>query len=341
MLLSLSLKTLEILLALFGVSLVAFFLIRLVPGDPVELLTGLSLGSDDYDVMAHQFGLSGPLWQQYVIYVSNLLHGDLGTSLLTHGKVADDLFPRWAATIELGLLAFSVAWVIGIPLGIFASLKQGTYWDSLISGFTLLGYSLPLFWWAMILILIFSVYCGLTPVSGRIDVLYEIENKTGFMLIDTLSWEARNQFGLKAFCSAVSHLILPVFAMATIPLAALVKVTRASMLDILASDMIRTARSKGLSAFQVVVKHALRSALNPILTLSGLMFVSSVVAGAMIAESIFCWPGIGRYLLAAIHARDYPCIQSSIFFVGAVIVVLNSILDVLLGVLNPTQRVAK
>src|SRR6202162_897124 len=245
-----------------GVTLLAFALIHLIPGDPVENLSG-ERGMDPArrERLLHQFGLDRPLPVQYAEYVGQVAKGDLGISLTTHEPVLDEFLTLFPATIELAFFAMLLAVCIGLPAGILAALKRNTVADYAVMGVSLTGYSMPIFWWALLLILLFSVTLGWTPVSGRIDIMFDLPPVTGFMLIDTLL-----AGDMDAFKSALSHLILPTVALATIPLAVIARMTRSAMLEVLREDYVRTARAKGLPRWRVVLVHALRNALIPVIT---------------------------------------------------------------------------
>jgi len=316
-----------------GITLLVFSLIRLLPGDPVEALSGERGMTDErYQRLLHEFGLDRPLWLQYVEYLWRALHGDLGYSTITHEPVFHEFITRFPATIELSLCAMALALVIGLPAGIVAALKRNTVLDYSVMGASLTGYSMPIFWWGLLLILTFSVTLGWTPVSGRIAIQYDIPAVTGFMLIDSL---LASDAG--AFNSAVSHLILPAIALGTIPLAVIARMTRSSMLEVLREDYVRTARAKGASTLRVVGVHALRNALIPVVTTIGLQ-VGTLLAGAILTETIFSWPGIGKWLVEAIHRRDYPAVQGGILMSASVIIVVNLVVDMLYGVINPRIR---
>lgn len=324
---------------LVGISLLSFFIIRMVPGDPVMLLLG-ERGADPevYQEMKKNLGLDKPIISQYFTYLGNALQGDFGESIISKRKVTEEFFDRFPATIELGLCSLVFAILIGIPLGIIAAIKRNSFYDYFLMGGSLLGYSMPIFWWGLILIIVFSVGLGLTPVSGRIEVIYDIEPITGFFLIDTLiNKELIADEGLAPFWSAIKHLILPSIAMGTIPLAVLARMTRSSMLEVLSEDYIRTAKSKGLPILKIVGIHALRNALIPIITIIGLIF-GSIITGAILTETIFSWPGIGRWLVASINARDYPVIQGGVLFIATMIVIINVIVDLAYAVANPKMR---
>ena len=328
-------RILALIPTLLGVSLVSFFLIRLVPGDPVLLLLG-ERGSDPevYQAMQANLGLDKPLFQQYILFLQGVLRGDFGTSIVSHGSVLGEFFSRFPATVELGLASIFLAILVGIPLGLLAALKRNTFFDYLSMGGALIGYSMPIFWWGLILILIFSVTLSWTPVSGRIGVDYDIIPLTGFMLID--AWFGEDG-GWRAFLDAIHHLILPSVALATIPLAVIARMTRSSMLEVLEEDYIRTAKAKGLSSFSVLVIHALRNALIPVVTTIGLM-LGLILAGAILTETIFSWPGIGKWIVYSINARDYPVIQGGILFISFIVIFINLSIDMLYVLIEPRMR---
>lgn len=322
-------------LTLIGVSLVSFMIIRLVPGDPVLLLLGERGASPEaYQAMREDLGLNRPLHQQYIHFLTGALKGDLGVSLVTRQTVWSEFSELFPATLELGLAALTLALFLGIPLGIVAAIYRGRWPDYFLMGGSLIGYSMPIFWWGLILILFFSVGLGLTPVAGRISFLYDVEPWSGFMLIDSLLPTTLNEEGLNAFKSALHHLLLPTIALATIPLAVIARMTRAAMLEVLYEDYIRTARAKGVAPWRVVFIHALRNALIPITTVVGLLF-GSLITGAILTETIFAWPGVGRWLVSSINARDYPVIQGAILILASFIVLLNAFIDGLYRLINP------
>lgn len=319
-----------------GISLVAFLLIRLVPGDPVMLLLGERGASPEvYQEMKKNMGLDRPLYQQYFSFVSHALQGDFGQSIISKRSVWVEFWDRFPATLELGIAGMIFAITLGIPLGVIAALKRNSFFDYFFMGSALVGYSMPIFWWGLILILIFSVHLGVAPVSGRISIMYEVPVKTGFLLID--SWLSPE--GFEAFTSSLKHLFLPAIALGTIPLAITARMTRSSMLEVLGEDYIRTARAIGLTSKRIIVYHALRNALIPIITIVGLMF-GSVITGAILTETIFSWPGIGKWMVASISARDYPVIQAGILFIATMVISVNTIVDILCAWANPRLRAA-
>ena len=319
-----------------GVTLLTFALIHLVPGDPVEILAGeRGIEPARHAALRADLGLDKPMLVQYGIYLGGVFQGDLGKSIITKESVLDEFLDRFPATIELSVCALIFALLAGLPAGVLAAVRRGTVFDHTVMGISLTGYSMPIFWWALLLILWFSVYLGWTPVSGRLSFQYFIEAKTGFMLVDTLLADEPG-----AFVSAVRHLILPSIVLGTIPLAVIARMTRSSMLEVLGEDYVRTARAKGVSPFQVITVHALRNALIPVITVIGLQ-TGVLLAGAILTETIFSWPGIGKWLVESIYRRDYPAVQGGVLLVASVIITINLIVDLLYGLVNPRIRHAR
>ncbi|CAN5920258.1 ABC transporter permease subunit [soil metagenome] len=319
-----------------GMTLLAFFLIRLVPGDPIETLAG-ERGIDParHAELLKAYGFDKPLFAQYGIYIARVLHGDLGKSVITQEPVMSEFLSLFPATVELALCAIVFALVLGIPAGILAAVKRNSIFDHGVMAVSLTGYSMPIFWWGLLLILFFSVQLGWTPVSGRIAVQYFIEPTSGFLLIDSL-----RAGDIDAFWSALHHLILPTIVLGTVPLAVIARMTRSAMLEVLGEDYIRTARAKGLSRFRVVALHALRNALIPVVTVIGLQ-VGVLFTGAILTETIFSWPGVGKWLIEAIGRRDYPVLQGGMLLLGAIVMIVNLLVDVAYGVINPRIRQAR
>lgn len=286
-----------------------------------------------YQKMKEELGLNLPLWRQFFDYIVNVLQGDLGNSIITRRPVWEEFWARFPATFELGITALIGAIIAGIPLGVWAAVKKGKFTDMAVMGGSLMGYSMPIFWWGLILILIFSVGLGLTPVSGRLSAQYDIDSVTGLYLIDALITGA----GFEVFWDAFLHLILPAWAMGTIPLAVIARMTRSSMLEVLSEDYMRTAKAKGLSRRRILFVHGLRNALIPVITVIGLMF-GSILTGAILTETIFSWPGIGKWMVGAVNSRDYPIIQSGVLMIATMVVVVNLIVDMIYSWANPRMR---
>ena len=319
-----------------GITLLTFAFVHMIPGDPVLIMAGeRGISPERHAQLMAQLGLDKPLWQQYVSYIYNVLHGDLGLSLKSRIPVWDEFVPRFQATLELGVCAMIFAVIVGIPVGVLAAVKRGSIFDHTAVGISLTGYSMPIFWWGMMLIMLVSVQLDLTPVSGRIGDTVFLDDTmplTGFMLIDTLLWGEPGDF-----TDAVMHMILPAIVLGTIPLAVIVRMTRSSMLEVLGEDYIRTARAKGLAPMRVIIVHALRNAMLPVVTVIGLQ-VGTMLAGAILTETIFSWPGLGRWLIDALQRRDYPVVQGGVLMVATMIIIVNLLVDLLYGVVNPRIR---
>ncbi|MDQ7261555.1 ABC transporter permease subunit [Paracoccus sp. PS-1] len=326
-------KLLYLVPTMIGITLVAFGFIRLLPGDPVLLMAGeRGVSPERYAQIAAQLGYDKPVWQQYLHYLGNLLQGDLGNSLVTKKPVLTEFLALFPATVELGLVAIVLATVIGVPVGVIAAIKRGSWFDQFSMTAALVGFSMPIFWWGLLLIILFSGVLGWTPVSGRISLMYFFPPVTGFMLIDSL---ISGQKG--AFASAFSHLILPSIVLATIPLAVIARQTRSAMLEVMGEDYVRTARAKGLSPRRVIGVHALRNAMIPVITTIGLQ-IGVLMAGAILTETIFSWPGIGKWMIDSISRRDYPVVQSGLLLIAAIVMIVNLIVDLTYGLINPRIR---
>jgi len=319
-----------------GITLLTFAFVHLIPGDPVLIMAGeRGISPERHAQLMAQFGLDQPMWKQYITYINGVLHGDLGISLKSRIPVWDEFVPRFQATLELGICAMLFAIAVGIPVGVLAAVKRGSVFDHTAVGISLTGYSMPIFWWGIMLIMLVSVQLNLTPVSGRVSDTIFLDDShplTGFMLIDTLLWGEEGDFK-----DAVMHMILPAIVLGTIPLAVIVRMTRSSMLEVLGEDYIRTARAKGLTRMRVIVVHALRNAMLPVVTVIGLQ-VGTLLVGAILTETIFSWPGLGRWLIEALQRRDYPVVQGGVLLVAILIILVNLLVDLLYGVVNPRIR---
>ncbi|MDB5538636.1 MAG: peptide transporter permease [Devosia sp.] len=319
---------------IIGITIASFAFIRLLPGDPILAMAGQhGVTPARYEILKEQFGYNLPIWQQYFNYVAGVLHGNFGVSLATKRPVIDEFMTLFPATVELALFAMLIAVALGIPAGIFAAIKRGSWFDQITMGVALTGYSMPIFWWGLLLIIFFSGYLGWTPVSGRIALNFFFPRVTGFMLIDSLI--AGNP---AAFVSALRHLILPAIVLGTIPLAVIARQTRSAMLEVLGEDYVRTARAKGLEPGRVVGVHAFRNALIPVVTTIGLQ-VGLLMGGAILTETIFSWPGIGKWMIDSISKRDYVSVQSGLLLIGLIVMGVNLLVDILYAVINPRIRV--
>ncbi|MDP8170152.1 ABC transporter permease subunit [Pasteurella skyensis] len=325
-------RLLSVIPTFFAITLITFALVHLIPGDPIEIRMGeRGLSPEIHAQMMHQLGLDLSLPQQYFNYLKGIFQGDLGNSFRNNEPVLKEFFTLFPATVELAFFALLWSLIGGIVLGVIAAVKKDSWWSHLISSLSLTGYSMPIFWWGLILILYISIPLDL-PASGRLPAEYWIDTHTGFMLIDT--WISEEE---GAFLAAVQSLILPSIVLGTIPLAVVTRMTRSSMLEVLSQDYIRTAKAKGLTQSRIIINHALRNALIPIITVVGLI-VGQLLSGAVLTENIFSWPGIGKWVIDAINARDYPVLQGSVLIIAMVIVFVNLMVDLLYGVVNPRIR---
>ncbi len=339
-------RVLGLIPVLIGVTLLIFFLTRVIPGDPATAMLGQRAAPNLVQRLRSDLGLDRPLFlnfeaaaesgdirqvfdSQYFSYMSGLLRLDLGRSIYSLIPITESLAHRFPATFELTIMAMLFAIAIGIPAGVFAATRRGTLADTSIMLVALSGVSFPVFWLGIIMIYVFSVTLGWLPPSGRLSNQLSIEPITGMYVLDALL-----RGNLAAAWDAFRHLIMPAIALGTIPLAIVVRMTRSAMLDVLGQDYVRTARSKGLDERKVVRKHALRNALLPVITVIGLSF-GALLSGAILTETVFSWPGIGRWVYDAISARDYPIIQGGVIFVATVFVLVNLLVDFSYALIDP------
>jgi len=324
---------------LFTITVVSFLFLGLIPGNPIEILLGEHATRADIVRVTQELQLDKPWYVRLGAYLAQVAHGNLGTSLADHVPVAQKLATYFPATVELAIAAMIVAVLVGVPAGIVAAMSHRRPLDTFVSAGVLLGVSVPVFWlgWMLLFLLAYEpskAGLDLFPIGGRLSIRYDVPIHTHFMTIDALiagDWAA--------FGDALRHLFLPAITLGTIPLAIVAKMTRAGMLEVLRTDYIRTARAKGLGAFAVVVKHGLRNALIPIVTVIGLQ-TGLLLGGAVLTESIFAWPGVGRLAFEAISNRDYPLINGSILLFAATFVCVNLAVDLLYAALDPRIRYA-
>lgn len=314
---------------LLGVSIIVFLMLHLTPGDPAELLLGERASPEALAELREHLGLNRPLLEQYGLFLKRLLRFDLGETIWTRQKVAIEIRQRFPATIELSVAALLISCTMGVLLGIVSATRQYSLFDYLSMLGALVGVSMPIFWLGLVFMLIFSVNLGWLPISGRLSVGVELEVITNFYLLDALLTN-----NLEAFRDALWHLILPAVTLSTIPTAIVARMTRSAMLEVLRQDYIKTARAKGLSPFQVIFKHALRNALIPVVTTVGLQF-GVLLGGAILTETIFAWPGVGKWMYDAVMQRDYMVIQNGTLLIAGLFVVINLAVDVLYAVINP------
>jgi peptide/nickel transport system permease protein len=317
---------------LLGVSLLAFLLVHFVPGDPAAVMLGERATPEAIEELRHELGLDRPLPVQYGVFLGRLLQGDLGRSIKTRERIVIEIGDRFPATFELATAAMLLAVLIGVPAGVLAARRRGSWWDAVVMSGSLLGVSMPIFWLGLLLLLGFSVNLDWFPLSGRQSPALAVPARSGFLLLDTLL-AGRGD----AFLSALQHLALPALALGTIPLAVISRMTRSSVLEVLNADYIRTAWAKGLAERVVLAKHVLKNAFIPTLTVIGLQF-GYLLGGAIITETIFAWPGIGRWLLLSVQARDIRAVQGGVLLFAFVFVLVNLLVDLLYAVFDPRIR---
>lgn len=313
---------------LIGMTLIVFSIIHAIPGDPAETILGQKATEQSKEALRVQLGLNKPWLTQYVTYLGDLLKGDLGESIRTKVSIAKEIKPYLAATLELTFTSMLFAVVIGINAGIISAWKQSSWFDYAAMLVALIGISMPIFWLGLMEQWIFSIKLHWLPSIGRTDPRNPLESVTGLYIIDALISGKWDQLWI-----VVKHLVLPSIALGTIPMAVIARMTRSSMLEVMKSDYIRTAKSKGLAQFFVVYKHALKNAFIPVLTVIGLQ-TGSLLGGAVLTETIFAWPGVGRYLYDAISYRDYPVIQSGILIIACIFIFINLVVDLLYAVVD-------
>jgi peptide/nickel transport system permease protein len=322
-------RGLTIVPVLLGVSLLVFSFIHLIPGDPALTMLGERATPEKVAEVRARLGLDRPIWQQYVLYIGKALRGDLGVSIIRGDPVASDLLRRFPATVELATASMVVAIALGIPIGVASAVWRNSLLDSLARLGALTGVSMPIFWLGLVLAWFFGVQLRVLPTGFRLSSGTAFVPWTNFVILDALL-----QGDWPTLADAVRHLILPALALATIPLAVIARMTRASMLEVLSREYIRTAEAKGLSRRVVILRHALRNALLPVLTVVGLQ-VGRLLAGAILTETIFSWPGIGLWVYESIESRDYAIVQGVSLFIAVIVVAVNLLTDVLYAAVDP------
>ena len=325
-------RLLETVPVIFGVLLVVFVIAHLTPGDPVLIALGEHATPEAVEQLRAELQLNDPLPVAFLKYLSRVLRGDLGRSIQNNERVTVELATRFPATIELSLTAMLIASVVGILTGVLAAVRQNSWFDGLSMFAALFGFSMPIFWLGIMLILLFAWLLGWFPISGRLDYTVEIVRITNLYILDavvTRNWAALG--------NALRHLVLPAITLSTVPLAIVARMTRSSLLEVLRQDYVRTARAKGLGESRVVSRHALANAFIPVITVIGLN-VGSLLSGAILTETIFAWPGVGRLVVDAIFARDYPIVQGTVFVIALVFVAVNLVVDVSYAYLDPRIR---
>ncbi len=320
---------------IIGITMLLFIVTRLVPVNPLAVILTEKTMDDPRAVAAatERWGLDKPVVEQYFIYLKNLVQGDLGTSFKTKNAVTDDLRQHIPATIELAIGSFIFAMLLGLPLGIISAIKSGSFIDHFTRVFALIGASMPPFWSGLLVLYVFYYKLQWAPGVGRIDArLTAPDTVTGFFLVDSLI--ARD---LEAFWSSLSHLVLPSIILGWFTLALMARITRSSLLETLSTDYVRTARAKGLREYTIIVRHALRNALIPLVTILGLAF-AGLMSGAIMTETIFAWPGIGRYAVQSSSNLDYPSLMGTTLIIAILYMFVNLFVDILYAVIDPRIR---
>src|SRR5215216_5787310 len=322
----------QIIPVLLGVSIVVFFMVRAIPGDPAQILLGQNATQDQINALTAKMGLDKPILVQYGLFLKDAASGDLGDSIVTGRPVTTELMVRLPATFELTTFAMLIAVLVGIPVGVIAAVRQYSLLDKVTSVLALTGISMPIFWLAMILVVIFGVNLELLPFPGRLGPNTVITSITGLVLVDSLL-----TLNFAGFWEGILYLIMPAVALGTIPMAVVMRMTRSSMLEVMNEDYVRTARAKGVVPWRVIFKHALRNAMLPTVTVIGLQ-VGLLMGGAVITETIFSWPGVGQIAYESVNRRDYAMIQGVVLYGATLFVLVNLLVDILYAVLDPRVR---
>ncbi|MGJ3252948.1 MAG: ABC transporter permease [Elainellaceae cyanobacterium] len=324
-------RLLNLIPVLLGITLLVFLFLHLIPGDPAVVLLGDRATPQQVEALRERLGLNEPLPIQYVKFLGDLLRLDLGESIFTGFPIIEEIKIRWPATFELSVSAMLIALIVGIPSGVIAAVRKNSVIDNITMSGSLLGVSMPVYWLGLLLIYLFAVNLRWLPPSGRIgtDLAFGFEPITGFYVLDSI---LQGRFGVLQ--DVLAHLVLPALTLSTIPLAIIARITRSAMLEVLSQDYIRTARAKGVLERWVIFKHALKNAMLPVVTVVGLEF-GTLLGGAILTETIFSWPGIGKWIYDGILARDYPVVQGGVIFVATAFVLINLLVDVSYAFLDP------
>ncbi len=322
-------RLLQLIPVLVGVAVISFSLIHLAPGDPARTIAGEHASEQTIETLRVKYGLDKPIHVQFWVWFKQVVRGDFGRSIVSNEYVTREILDRFPNTVELAFFSMLIAIIVGFIAGVVSASKQYSVLDYTTMGVALFGVSMPVFWLGIMLMMIFGVYFRVLPIGGRISPMILFQRITGLYILDSLikgNWAALG--------STLKYLILPSVALATIPMATIARVTRSSMLEVLRQDYIRTERAKGLSERVVIYKHAVRNAMLPVITVIGLNF-GLLLAGALLTETVFAWPGIGRYVVKAVQMRDYPVVQGCVLFFSFMFVIVNLITDLLYVLIDP------
>ncbi len=322
----------QLLLVIVGVSVVVFLLMHVLPGDVAQMLLGDHATPQSLARLRAQLGLNRPIWVQYERFAAGALHGDFGISLQTNHPAFQDVLTAFPVTLQLSLTSLSIATLVGVPLGVAAALRPNSWLDNTVLTASLMGVSMPIFWLGLMLLLLFGGILGWLPIGGQMPPDLQPPTVTGMSVLDALLTGRADMIG-----ESLRHLVLPACTLATIPLALITRITRSEMLAVLTQDHVRTAWAKGLPARRVILRHVLRNALIPVVTVIGLQ-LGLLLSGAVLTETIFSLPGIGRLMVDSILSRDYPVVQAGALFIAVVFVLVNLVVDLSYGFLDPRIR---
>ena len=328
-------RILQSILVLFGVSVIVFLIMRVFSADPAPVVLGEHATEESMKAWRDSNGLSDPILVQYLNFLGGALTGNLGTSYYTHTAVTQEIMSRFPATIELALVAIVLASLVGIVLGVVSAVHKGTAIDGVSTVFALLGVSMPIYWSGILLIILFAGIWHVLPSGGRVDPLLQPVGGSGLYIIDTLF-----SGDFEALGNVMQHIILPALALSLYSMAIITRMTRSSMLDTLNEDYVRTARAKGLKEGKVTRHHALRNAMLPVTTVIGLQ-LGSLLGGAMLTETVFAWPGIGKYTVDCILTSDFPVVQGVVLLIGVIFVIINLVVDIIYAYLDPRIKYSK
>jgi ABC-type dipeptide/oligopeptide/nickel transport system permease component len=315
--------------ALVVLTILVFLILHLTPGEPALAILGEHATKESIEKVRKNLGLDKPVYMQYLIFLKKILKGNFGTSIKSDRPVLTEFIERFPATVELATVSMIFAVVLGIAAGVISATYRYSIFDYATMSFSVAGLSIPVFWFGLILIYTFAVKFELLPVSGRLSYEYYINNVTGLYLVDSLIGK---DYG--AFIDALKHIIMPAFVLASIPMSIIARITRSSMINVLMEEYVKTAYAKGCSTIRVVIVHALKNAMIPVITVIGLM-LGSLFAGAILTETTFSWPGIGKWIVNAVYQRDFPVIQGATIIIAVIFILLNLIVDIVYTFLNP------
>ena len=319
----------QLVFVLLGVSVVVFVTMHLLPGDVAQLLLGDHATNEQLVRLRHQLGLDQPVWMQYVLFMRGALAGDLGTSIQSGHPAIDDVLTAFPVTLQLALASLLLASLLGVPLGVLTAMRQGSRFDAVVMTFTLFGVSMPIFWLGLMLLVLFAAGLEWLPVGGLMPVGLDPPRITGMSIIDSLL-----SADLPMIAASLRHMLLPAVTLASVPLALIARITRAEVMSAATADHVRTARAKGVADARVTMRHILRNAAIPIVTVIGLQ-LGLLLSGAVLTETIYSLPGLGRLMVDSILSRDYPVVQAGALFIALIFVVVNLLVDLLYAALDP------